>query len=485
MRIRADISFLVVLGCTLGSLLPAQTFTTIHDFTAPSSPGYSNIDGTIPTGSMILTNNTLFGAATLGGNAGFGTVFKVNIDGSGFVTLHNFSAISLQSNNTNSEGALPNGGFALDGTILCGTANLGGPWGQGTVFAINTDGTGFTNLHNFTGGSDGGQPQGGLLLSGNRLYGTTASTVFVMNVDGSSFETLYRFSERTSGTNADGAIPSGVLVLSGRTLYGITHQGGSFGAGTVFAVNTDGTGFTNLHNVFEISGAGTFPHDDAGLILSGDTLYTTSAVGGCCGYGEVFKLNTNGTGFVSLHSFGPILEGGVFTDAGGIVPDGTLLLSGSTLYGTANQGGNGGNGTIFAIDTDGASFVTLHTFTQGSGTVLETRNIDGAGPNGKLSLSNGVLYGAAQYGGTSDSGTLFSIFLPQNPRLPRLSVVRAGDMVTFTWPTNLVGYNLQGSVDFAPFGIWNSITSPPAIINDRYTLSLPITDSRKFFRLAQ
>ena len=43
---------------------------------------------------------------------------------------------------------------------------------MGTLFAVNTDGTGFTNLYNFNGSRDGANPYGGLILSGNTLYGT-------------------------------------------------------------------------------------------------------------------------------------------------------------------------------------------------------------------------------------------------------------------------------------------------------------------------
>ena len=52
-----------------------------------------------------------------------------------------------------------------------------------------------------------------------------------------------------SYTNSDGAYPDGTLVLSGNTLYGTAYGGGSAGNGTVFAVNTNGTGFTNLHSL--------------------------------------------------------------------------------------------------------------------------------------------------------------------------------------------------------------------------------------------
>ena len=45
---------------------------------------------------------------------------------------------------------------------------------NGTVFAVHTDGTGFTTVYSFTGGSDGANPYAGLILSGNTLYGTAA-----------------------------------------------------------------------------------------------------------------------------------------------------------------------------------------------------------------------------------------------------------------------------------------------------------------------
>src|SRR5262245_45192970 len=56
-----------------------------------------------------------------------------------------------------------------------------------------------------------------------------------------TFRTLYGFTG-----SSDGRWPNGSLALSGDTLYGTTIFGGS-GAGTVFAIKTDGTGFTNLY----------------------------------------------------------------------------------------------------------------------------------------------------------------------------------------------------------------------------------------------
>src|ERR1019366_6725594 len=94
-----------------------------------------------------------------------------------------------------------------------------------------------------------------------------------------------------SGTNSDGIGPSTGLVLSGNTLYGTT-AGVSTRNGTVFAVNTDGTGFTNLHNFNNVSGVLNAVNPDTRLVLSGSTLYGTTHLGSFKNIGTVFALNT-------------------------------------------------------------------------------------------------------------------------------------------------------------------------------------------------
>jgi len=126
-------------------------------------------------------------------------------------------------------------GLVLSGNTLYGTTTGGGSSGNGMVFAVNTDGSVFTNLYSFSGGSDGGAPYAGLILSGNTLYGTTAGggslangTVFALHIDGSVFTNLYNF---TGGSG--GGAPYAGLILSSNTLYGTTAGGGSSGKGTV------------------------------------------------------------------------------------------------------------------------------------------------------------------------------------------------------------------------------------------------------------
>ena len=397
----------------------AQTFTTLHTFTATSgSEGFNgtNSDGAHPFLGLLLSGNTLYGAAHIGGSSGLGTVFAVNTNGTGFTTLYSFTATSGANGNhslgTNSDGAVPNAGLILSGNTLYGTTQSGGSSGWGTVFAVNTNGTGFRTLHGFTdtSGSDGGygvnrdgaSPYAGLILSGNTLYGTTQyggssgwGTVFAVNPDGTGFTNLHNFTATAGsaggcGTNSDGVNPVGGLILSGNSLYGTAVQGGSSGWGTVFAINTDGTGFTTLHSFTFNDGA--YPWDR--LILSGNTLYGTAAVGRS-GAGTVFAIKTDGTGFTNLHNF-------TFNDGSRLRAG--LILSGNTLYGTAYDGGTSGNGTVFAVNTDGTGFTKLHDFAG--------RPDEGGNPYG-LILSGNTLFGMSFNGGRSDYGTVFSISLGQ------------------------------------------------------------------------
>jgi uncharacterized repeat protein (TIGR03803 family) len=76
------------------------------------------------------------------------------------------------------------------------------------------------------------------------------------------------------------------LLLSANTLYG-TAYGGLYGGGTVFAVKTDGTGFSTLYNFTRgVDGYG--PRGD--LFLLDNTLYGTASYGGSSGFGSVFSV---------------------------------------------------------------------------------------------------------------------------------------------------------------------------------------------------
>src|SRR6266702_1345685 len=89
-------ALIAVLNLTPAGRLTAQTFTTLHSFTATSansSGGYTNSDGAHPF-AVLITNSsgtTLYGTAGYGGSSGYGTVFAVHTGGTGFTNLHSFT----------------------------------------------------------------------------------------------------------------------------------------------------------------------------------------------------------------------------------------------------------------------------------------------------------------------------------------------------------------------------------------------------------
>jgi uncharacterized repeat protein (TIGR03803 family) len=286
------------------------------------------------------------------------------------------------------------------------------------------------------------------------------------------------------------------LILSGNTLYGTTYNGGLYaGNGTVFAIQTNGIGFSTLQcfpvmNYYtNYNGANPY----AGLILSGNTLYGTAYNGGSTGNGTVFKVNINGTGFSILHIFAAGnsigLHGPYGINSDGVGPAAGLILSGSTLYGTAVYGGNSGNGTVFAVNTDGTGFTTLHSFAAGNTDEIGVyTNSDGAQPYAGLILSSNILYGTTSTGSSSGYGTVFSLSLLAPP--PQLTIIRSATNVILTWPTNVAGFNyagftLQFATNLVSSAVWNANLPSPAVVNGQNVVTNPISGTQQFFRLSQ
>jgi uncharacterized repeat protein (TIGR03803 family) len=131
------------------------------------------------------------------------------------------------------------------------------------------------------------------------------------------------------------------LTLSGTTLYGMTEEGGANADGNVFSVGTNGANYKNIVSFTGTGGSAVGDNPFGSLILSGTTLYGVTVSGGANADGNIFSVGIDGTGYRDLYDF----TGG--TDGGFPVAD--LTLSGGTLFGMTNRGGTNGDGTVFAL----------------------------------------------------------------------------------------------------------------------------------------
>jgi uncharacterized repeat protein (TIGR03803 family) len=316
-------------------------------------------DGWEPTSGVIISpSGTLYGATSVGGNyclagAGCGTLFQLTPPPTACVTVVCPWSKKTVYAFSGSDGQSPSGGLALDqvGNIY-GTTESGGLYeeycteGCGVVFQLSPRNGGWVEslLHEFTDGSDGEGPSGGVVLdSSANLYGTATlggrgchslgcGTVFQLAQSGSNWQMniLYSFSGEP-----DGQYPTaGVVLDTAGNLYGVTYQGGLGGGGTAFELMpSSGTWMFDLLYSF----AGT-PDPFANLTLdaAGD-IYGTTYYGGPYGNGTVFKLmrGINGWTYEELHGFTGGLDGAK--------PRGSVIVDAEgNLYGTAEAGGGTG-----------------------------------------------------------------------------------------------------------------------------------------------
>jgi uncharacterized repeat protein (TIGR03803 family) len=298
-------------------------------------------DGWNPKGTLVLdAAGNLYGTTALGGAHGFGVVFKLDTTDNETI-LHDFAR--------GSDGANPNSGLVQDGAgNLYGTTQYGGRGdyghGNGTVFEISTAGQ-ETVLYRFPGGPGGDSPMGGVVLdSSGNIYGTTwlgglygYGTVF--QIDGSGHEkVLHSFAG-----GSDGANPlSGPVLNQAGILYGSTSAGGPSGFGTIYSVDAAG----NESTLFSFTGGtdGAYPYSNLILDAAGN-LYGAASQGGCCGQGTVYEFS-NGS-LIALHGFSAAPSG---TNSDGEFPEGGLIFdSAGNLYGTAAQAGVDAWGTVYEI----------------------------------------------------------------------------------------------------------------------------------------
>jgi uncharacterized repeat protein (TIGR03803 family) len=349
----------------------------------PELHAFNGIDGKQPTGSLIFVGASLYGMTPYGGSMYKGTMFKIESDGSGFTVLYDFS---------NNDGKWPKGTLLQVGSYLYGTTGGGGINDNGIIFRIKPDGSSFQKLHDFNSAVDGNAGSyGALYFDGSFLYGNcisggsnNAGTVYKIMLDGSNFSVLHNFD------NSNGALPNSGLIDDGIFLYGAATTGGTNcpSCGLVYKIKPDGSYFTIL---YEFTGAPDGDNIPGDLYFDGTYLYGMNAQGGTFGFGTIFKLKRDGTGYSKIFDFDGSGLGGN--------PNGGLISDGIRLYGTTFSGGLNNKGVVFGIKPDGSNF-----------SVLCQLNQTGMG-NSERSLcsDDSFLYGMTNTEGGNGDGSIFRV----------------------------------------------------------------------------
>ena len=405
------------LALTLSLSAQAQTEKVIYSFRGGFNPNFP------AKGLVFDAAGNLYGTAATGGPANVGAVYELSpLSGGGWMetTLHGFTG--------RPDGSEPHAPLIIDGAgNLYGATNFGGVSNQGTIYELTPVVGGGWNevlLHSFTGGPDGSDPVGGLVLdSAGNLYGTAAAggahaqgTVFELSPvsgGGWNFTVLHAFSG-----GADGGGPASSLVFdSVGNLYGTTENGGiltdcvsSGGCGVVFELSPVSGGWheTIVHAFKDTDGA--LPLAGVSFDASGN-IYGTAFIGGnlsdCPTYhgcGVVFQLSPvtgGGWHYTLIHTFTGSTDGANPTA-------GLTLDSLGNVYGTTQTGGTstacyGGCGLVFEFSFSGGSWhqTILHDFNSSP---------DGALPNGTpIFDTSGNLYSTTAGGGSFNHGTVFEV----------------------------------------------------------------------------
>ena len=307
----------------------------------------SNPEGAEPNGSLTLVGNKLCGMTDWGGLHDNGCIFSITTNGSSYIDLFDFSGAT---------GEGPIGSLTLSRNKFYGMTNSGGPHGFGNIFSMDTNGSSYKDLFDFN-ITDGLNPFGSLTIYKNKLYGMTyyggindSGCIFSIDTNGNEYKDLWDF-----GGRPNGSFPYGSLTLSGNKLFGMTSAGGVNDSGCIFSIDTNGNAYKDL---FDFNGLnGDSPGFDS-LILFKNMLYGMTPNGGKYGYGLVFSIDTGGNNFKDIFDFNG-------TNGGN--PYGALTLSGKVLYGMTYYGGTNDSGEIFAIDTDGSRFKVMYDFDNMSG----------------------------------------------------------------------------------------------------------------------
>jgi uncharacterized repeat protein (TIGR03803 family) len=398
-------------GRIFGQLPAAET--VLHSLTADT-------DGSNPRGSLILASDgNYYGTTFSGGSGGGGTLYRYSPSGN-FTLLYSFPTTAAYAPSANPIEAADGN---LYGTLYSGgTAQYPG----GGIYKYDMTTGQVTIVYNF---QSGGYPISDLTDDGNgNLYGTAAAdgvngsgSVWTWNYKTNSYSTVYSFA--SSGCNLP---ESDVVLASDGLLYGSATSGGAGGAGCLFTLKTDGTGFADIYD-FDFGNDGGEPL--GGLTEASDgKIYGWSQAGNAYDNfgGTLYSITPNGAASTFELVYG-------FQDSDGYTPKfGRMPIGGDgNLYLAARFGGAHGKGEMMRFDLSGNK-TTIYDFGASSTDASNPYSQAIEGPDGNL-------YGTSNTGGANGAGSLYMLATGLPPAMtltPSLTSVTPNTNVTLTWTVN-------------------------------------------------
>ncbi|MFM2385836.1 MAG: hypothetical protein RL660_593 [Bacteroidota bacterium] len=314
-------------------------------------------NGSKPSGRLLLAaNNRFYGLTQFGGSKNRGTIVRYDVATNTYTKVADF----LDTNGAYPRGALvqaPNG-------KLYGVAQAGGTGsaascagGCGVLFEFDTTTNTLIKKRDF-GGLIGDIPLGQLVYdSGTKLFGTTISSAGNGGADFGGVIYEYNYSTNTHTrrvqlTSANGDYPQcGMIKASNNLMYGVTSAGGNATAqaGVLYEFNPTTFAYTKK---IEFLGAsnGANPTGELMQATTG-TIFGTTENGGANGFGTVFKYNIGTNTLTKLFDF---------TSTSGRNPTGKLVQAqDGHLYGMCRAGGSNGFGTLYKVDTTTGAVTTM------------------------------------------------------------------------------------------------------------------------------
>lgn len=376
---------------TLASLSGADTGLAIN-------PAHQNLLQTLgsldPASAGIISlpyltagpDGAIYALSATGGLIGAGAISRLAADHSSLTAIASFDPATI--------GSTPSGGLTLDGQgNLIGTTTSGGPNGNGGVFRLTPGGA----LELLAAFATPDQPAGQVALTAQGdLFGATQQGG--ANAAGDLFRTDTETGTITDIADFDGAAlggqPSGGVIISGQgDLFGTTQSGGANGLGTLFEYQASTSTLMALAS-FSFSSTGYAP---SGPLLqdAAGNLFGVTQGGGQYYSGVVFEYVAASQSLQAIYSFTGGNDGA--TPIGGVIMDAR-----GNLFGATQTGGRYGHGTVFELAADHQTLLTLASF-QGDGAANR------APSTGVVADAQGTLYGVLHSSVPGIADTLFTI----------------------------------------------------------------------------